>query len=369
MLLYPGVDGDGPVLVHPLLRVFGCQPEDGGRLPDHPLAVEVGGGYAELCGRCRVVERSIDARRVDRHVCAPMWIIAAVRGPAKMKATATLSRRFIREAAPDGSVSDASSPTVAACQTEVADLEPERNLSRLRERVAALPHRVDVALFPEYALTGFVDDEKRLREVARSESFVVSELSTAAREHDVALLAGYVESSEETHADGNPSLFNATTYVAPDGTTATYRKRHLWGSETDHLESGTERAVVETAAGTTGLLTCYDLNFVAESAWFTEQGVDALFVTGAWPAAHTTNWRLLLRARALDGVRWVVGTGRTGEKDVTGGETARYAGNSLVARPDGHIGAALGREPRDLVATLDRETLREQRSLVGVEIG
>ncbi|GAB6878771.1 hydrolase [Halorubrum gandharaense] len=266
-------------------------------------------------------------------------------------------------------MSDASSPTVAACQTEVADLEPVRNLSRLRERVAVLPDRVDVALFPEYALTGFVDDEDELREVALTESFVADELSAAAREHGVAVLAGYVETGEGDSADDDAPLHNASTYVAPDGATTTYRKRHLWGAETDHLEPGTERAIVETAAGTTGLLTCYDLNFVAESAWFTERGVDALFVTGAWPAAHTANWRLLLRARALDGVRWVVGVGRTGEKEVGSGETTRYAGNSLVARPDGQVGAALGREPRDLVATLDQETLREQRALVDVNVG
>jgi predicted amidohydrolase len=77
------------------------------------------------------------------------------------------------------------------------------------------------------------------------------------------------------------------------------------------LTPGGDRVVVETPVGRAGLVTCYDLNFVAESAAFADEHVDALLATGAWPAAHGDNWRLLVRARALDGVRWVVAAGRT----------------------------------------------------------
>jgi len=38
---------------------------------------------------------------------------------------------------------------------------------------------------------------------------------------------------------------------------------------------------------------------------------------GAWPGAYSENWTLLVRARALDGVRWTVGAGRTGRRDAT----------------------------------------------------
>lgn len=278
------------------------------------------------------------------------------------------------------------SPTVAVPQVAVDDLAPERNLDRIRDRTASLPDRVDVALFPEYALTGFVADDG-VSDAALDRSWVVERLGAVARDNDVAVLAGFLES-------GDDDLYNATAYVSPERTdgedtddgsgdtdTAIYRKRHLWGEEASLLAAGRERVVVDTPAGPTGLLTCYDLNFVAESAWFTERSVDALFVAGAWPAAHTANWRLLLRARALDGVRWVVGAGRTGEQRTssasgngsamglgTGDGTeppTRYAGNSLVARPDGRVASALGRERADLVATLDRETLATQRDLVG----
>ena len=271
-------------------------------------------------------------------------------------------------------------PTVAVPQVSVDDLDVAANVDRLRRRAADLPDEVDLAVFPEYALTGFAADE-RLRTAALPRAAARGRLTSVAEAADVAVIAGYAE------RDG-ADVYNAAAYVpppdrsatgggaegpgsradAPDGTggVSVYRKRHLWDAESAWVEPGGDRVVVETPLGSTGLLTCYDLNFVGESAWFADRAVDALAVVGAWPADHVANWRLLCRARALDGVRWVVGAGRTG---TAGGERAAdeatYAGNSLVARPDGAVAAELGREPATLTKRLDRATLAAQRSLVG----
>ena len=56
-------------------------------------------------------------------------------------------------------------PTVAACQTAVDDLDVGSNLETVESRLEALPARVDVACFPETALTGFVPDG-RIHEAA-----------------------------------------------------------------------------------------------------------------------------------------------------------------------------------------------------------
>ncbi|SFR30882.1 MULTISPECIES: carbon-nitrogen hydrolase family protein [Halorubrum] len=273
-------------------------------------------------------------------------------------------------------------PTVAVPQVPVDDLRVDANAERFRRRAAGLSNGVDLAVFPEYALTGFAADE-RLRETALPRDAARERLESVAEAADAAVIAGYAE------RDG-AGVYNATAYVPPpdraardgpgaetgdgQGSAATadrggfsvYRKRHLWDEEGAWVEPGTERVVVETPAGPTGLLTCYDLNFVAESAWFAERAVDALVVVGAWPADHVANWRLLCRARALDGVRWVVGAGRTGSSG--GGratDEATYAGNSLVARPDGAVAVELDRAPATLTATLDRDTLSAQRDIVG----
>ncbi|WP_435183161.1 carbon-nitrogen hydrolase family protein [Halobellus sp. EA9] len=250
-------------------------------------------------------------------------------------------------------------PTVAACQLDVSDLAVGANLGAVERRVRDLPDRVDVAVFPEYALTGFVADD-RIRDVAVDrDGEPVDRIEALARESTTDLLVGFVE------RDGD-ALYNAAAYVAADGSKTVYRKRHLWGREREVLEPGDDLVTVDSPVGEAGVLTCYDLNFVEDSAALARPEVEALFVLGAWPAAHSENWTLLLRARALDGVRWAIGAGRTGRRKLAAAREVAYAGRSLVARPDGGLRASLDRRAEDLVVDLDPEALARQRDLVGI---
>ncbi|MFB6091648.1 MAG: carbon-nitrogen hydrolase family protein [Haloquadratum sp.] len=251
------------------------------------------------------------------------------------------------------------SPTVAACQMDVADLHVEANLATVEARTRDLPDEVAVALFPEHALTGFVGDERIAEAAIPRDGDPIDRLRDLASAEATALLVGFTERADT-------GLYNATAYVDPDGAVTYYRKRHLWGSERELLDAGDDRVTVETPVGTTGILTCYDLNFVAESAAFTEERVDALFVAAAWPGAYSENWTLLVRARALDGVRWVVGASRTGRRDVPDAPAVAYAGRSIAARPDGGTHASLDRRADDLVVDLDPEAVDAQRELIGV---
>jgi len=253
-------------------------------------------------------------------------------------------------------------PTVATCQVTVDDLDVAANLDRVTDRLSGLPDDVDVALFPELGLTGFVADDRLRAAALEADGPEVDRLRDLAATNDASLVVGFAEQRDDRY-------YNATAYVTPDGAVTTYRKRHLWGGEAEVFTPGDDRIVVETPAGATGLVTCYDLNFVRDSVDFLDAGVDALFVVGAWPATHAPNWRLLVRARALDGIRWVVACGRTGRKELAGVPTVEYAGRSLVVRPDGVVGSALAHAPDDLVATLDRDVLATQRDLVDVPVG
>ena len=248
--------------------------------------------------------------------------------------------------------------TVAACQIAVADLDVAGNRAVIADRIAGLPSEVDLAVFPEYALTGFVADNRLYEAALPREAPAIERLRDRAVEAELAVTFGFVEDAGDAH-------YNATAYVAPDGELTVYRKRHRWGTESEWLAAGSEPVVVDTPVGRAGLVTCYDLNFVARSAELTRPAVELLLVGGAWPAAYTENWRLLCRARALDGVRWVVAAGRTGEGG-SGADSRLYGGRSLVVRPDGGVHRELDRGERDLVTELDPEIFADQRALVGV---
>ena len=258
--------------------------------------------------------------------------------------------------------------TVAAVQMSVADLDVERNRREVRARIDDLDPDVELAVFPEYALTGFVADDRARAVALDADGPELRELSALAEEREVAIAVGFLERADDPGAaDGEQmTLHNALAYLPADGAATIYRKRHLWGEERSVLSRGERLVTVETPIGTAGLLTCYDLNFVADSAAFTDRGVDALLVAGAWPAAHGRNWRLLLRARALDGVRWAVGACRTGTRAIEDAPQTVYAGQSAIVRPDGVVAAALARERRTLTRRLDPELLAQQRETIPI---
>lgn len=239
---------------------------------------------------------------------------------------------------------------------EVDDLDPSANADTVARQVDDLPSVVDLAVFPEYALTGFVADARV--HAIESTGPELDRIAEAAKVTETDVVVGYLEKDASDY-------FNALAYLSRAGDRTVYRKRHLWGGEAEFVTPGRDRVVVETPVGSAGLVTCYDLNFVAESAAFTDPPVDALLVSGAWPAEYAANWDLLLRARALDGVRWVVGAGRTGERTIPGGEPATYAGRSAIVRPDGSIAGRLNRSAGPLVEELDPAVLAEQRRFIG----
>lgn len=241
---------------------------------------------------------------------------------------------------------------------EVHDLDQSANADTVLQQLEGLSAAVDIAVFPEYALTGFVADARVHASALGSTGPILDRIADAAEATRADVVVGFLEK-------GDGDYYNALAYLSRNGQRTIYRKRHLWGDEAEFVTPGTERVVVDTPIGSVGLVTCYDLNFVAESAAFTNPPVDALLVAGAWPAAHAANWDLLLRARALDGVRWVVGAGRTGERTLPGAERASYAGRSAIIRPDGSIAGRLNRTPGPLVRTLDPSVQAEQRRFIG----
>ena len=97
-------------------------------------------------------------------------------------------------------------PTVAACQLAIDDLDVAANLTAVESRLAGLPDTVDVAVFPEYTLTGFVSDD-RIAEAALSiGGHETGRLRDLAAAHATALVAGFIE------VDGD-DLYNTTAYL------------------------------------------------------------------------------------------------------------------------------------------------------------
>ncbi len=222
------------------------------------------------------------------------------------------------------------------------------NLDRISIHLDALPEDVSVAVFPELAVTGYS------LEVAETHAESIPGPSTErlgeiAADYGIHVVAGLPERADST-------LYNSLVYVSPEGFAAAYRKRRLWGEETEQFAEGSESVVVDTPVGSVGLLICYDLNFPEIALEYAADGVDVLAVSAAWRTDYLSDWRLLARARGLDTTSYVVGSNHIGDQ-----KGRDHAGHSLIAGPGGTIQEEAGTEPGSVAGTISAAELTRAR--------
>ena len=239
-------------------------------------------------------------------------------------------------------------PWVATCQFEPSLGETSANIESIAELAHRLPESVEFAVFPELCVTGY--DLTDVSTVATPVPGPITDrLSSVSRDSGVALVVGVPE------ADGD-AVYNSLVYVDESGVVATYRKRRLWGEEAEHFQAGTGPVTVKTPAGTLGLLLCYDLNFPELALEYGQEDCDLLAVSAAWRQSFERDWRLLCRARALDGGCYLVGSNHIGTQ-----AGRRHAGESCIAGPRGDIVAKATDGNETVFAAVSSGTLSEAR--------
>ncbi|MFC7228616.1 carbon-nitrogen hydrolase family protein [Salinirubellus salinus] len=245
-------------------------------------------------------------------------------------------------------MTDTPATRVATCQFEPVVDDVDANY----ERIDALTERADadLAVFPELCVTGYDLETARDRATGVPGDLTDPLVDTAART-DTELVVGLPERDGE-------ALYNAFVLVDGDGVQATYRKCYPWGAESDVFETGDGPVVAETSAGRLGFLLCYDLNFPEAALEYSHRECDVLAVGAAWRTSFRADWRLLARARALDGPCYVVGSNHVGDQ-----RGRDHGGGSLVAGPRGEMLAEAGESPGVEVATVDGEALGTARDL------
>ena len=225
---------------------------------------------------------------------------------------------------------------VALLQTDIAWGDPQANLERASEAIAAHPG-ADLYVLPEMFTTGFAtqEDARLDGDPARTLAWMKAQAASG----DCAL-AGSVAMS-----DGGKNV-NRFFFVKPDGAVTQYDKRHLftYGGERVRFTGGDQRVVVEWRGVRFLILVCYDLRF---PVWMRNRNdYDAAIVVANWPVVRQDAWETLLKARAIENQCYVVGVNRVGKDPVCEylGGSALYNpfGQSLVRCTDGAADVATG---------------------------
>lgn len=254
---------------------------------------------------------------------------------------------------------------VALCQIQSLD-DPAANLDIMRAEVRrAAEVGAELAVFPEATMARFGISLRALAEP--TDGPWARSVTDMANTHGVTVVAGmFIPGS-----DGR--VRNTLLITGPEGT-ASYDKIHLYDAfgfrESDTVEPGNRPVVVDVAGVRLGVATCYDVRFPELFVDLARQGATAIVVPASWGngPGKVEQWQLLVRARALDTVTWLLATGQA-YPPASGhdwGDGPYGIGHSLAVAPDGTVVGSLGDAPGQLVVDIDPELATTLRKSIPV---
>ncbi|TGL20226.1 carbon-nitrogen hydrolase family protein [Leptospira levettii] len=241
------------------------------------------------------------------------------------------------------------------------------NLTKCRQLVeeAAKAGAKVIGLPENFSFMGSESEKQNLLGQIEEETF--SFLKETAKDLGIYLLGG----GFPTKAPSG-KVFNTAVIVNPQGEEVfRYHKVHLFDAvvgdgfpykESNHTEAGEKvPEVIPTEYGNISSAICYDLRFPELFRALSKQGVDLCFL----PAAFTVptgeaHWHVLLRARAIENLMYVLAPGQTGTHDPHG--KRKTFGHSLIISPWGEILAELNSEEGFAIAGIELDRLNEIRS-------
>ncbi len=258
--------------------------------------------------------------------------------------------------------------TLAAIQMVSTTIVEENLAAAARLIAAAVGRGAEFVTLPEYfCLMGEADRDRLAIGEPVGDGPIQSFLAATARAHGIWLLGGTVPI---TTSDGS-HVRNASCLFAPDGSRAArYDKIHLFAFDNGReaydegtvLESGREPVSLHAADLRVGLSVCYDLRFPELYRAMTfaagEPPLDLICVPSAFTyATGEKHWELLLRARAVENLCYVIASAQGGRHR----NGRRTWGHSMIIDPWGDILSVVDEGEGIALATVDRARLAEVR--------
>ncbi len=257
---------------------------------------------------------------------------------------------------------------IAAAIQMNSTIEVPQNLDSAYELLARAQQQQAVfAVLPEnFAIMAKHERERLAVAETPGEGPIQAFLAATARELRLWIVAGTIP----LRIEGEARVAAASVVYDDAGVcVARYDKIHLFdvdvpGGDERHRESasmapGSVPTRVATPVGNLGLSVCYDVRFPELYRKYSAEGAQLLTV----PAAFTVptgraHWELLLRARAVENLCYVVAAAQTG-KHQNGRETY---GHSMIVDPWGEILQVLPEGTGVVTAQIDLTSQLELRT-------
>lgn len=237
---------------------------------------------------------------------------------------------------------------VAGIQCKLFWEDKAANFAHLEKLISNAPP-ADLYVLPEMFSTGF---SMRTHDLAEPMNGPTHQWMLRMAHQVKAVISGSLIKEE----DGK--FYNRLLWVAPNGKTIHYDKRHRFtmAGEHEHYSRGEQNVVAEIKGWRVALQVCYDLRF---PVWSRNRGqYDVLLYVANWPEVRKSAWSKLLEARAIENQCYVIGVNRVG-KD---GRDINHSGNSALIDPLGNVlCSAPENEEHILITEFDFKMLADYR--------
>lgn len=245
-------------------------------------------------------------------------------------------------------MSDQISIALAQIESRVGD--KTRNLQHMATYIAkAKKQKVDMVLFPELALTGYVVKDRTYELAETIPGPSTKKMEKLATENNLHVVFGMIEKSQ--NAKG--VVYNTAVLVSPDGILGRYRKMYLPThsifEEKRYFRPGYETPVFDTPVGKVGIIICYDLYFPETVRLLRLKGAELIACISASPNVRRHYFEILTAARALENTAYLAYVNLVGIQD-----GLQFWGGSRLIAPNGRMIAQAKYDEEDMVAgTID----------------
>ncbi|MBF4517320.1 nitrilase family protein [Flavobacterium sp. ANB] len=192
---------------------------------------------------------------------------------------------------------------IALIQSDLYWEDIAKNRNNFESKINQIDSEVNLIVLPEMFSTGFTMNAVEVAETMEGETILW--IKTLAKQKNAAITGSLIIKE-------NNQYYNRMLFIFPSGEIQYYDKRHLFtlAGEDQTYTSGTEKVIVDYLGWKICLQICYDLRFPVFARNI--ENYDLLIYVANWPKVRTNAWDILLKARAVENLSYVVGVNRLG---------------------------------------------------------
>jgi predicted amidohydrolase len=215
---------------------------------------------------------------------------------------------------------------IALAQMPIDYKRPEINIDYGMKMIDdAIKQHCNSILFPELWSTGF--RLENCSNFATLNANLLVDMQSKADKSNIEIFGSFLTRYKE-------SFYNQFKAIRPCQKPISYSKINLFPTlkEPQYLKPGSKLCVFSSNLGNCSASICFDLRFPLLYRKLLRKGAFIHIIPAHWPAARIHHWDILLQARAIETMSFVIAVNSVGKSGNT-----LFGGHSSVISPDGGI--------------------------------